>query len=270
MDKNSKILFSLGFILIAFFLFTAITNFNLLTVATDSGFDTSYDSGGGSGDGSGSIIDLIYFAINYPILTAIIVIIIIVSSITERNKRRTYDNNLNYQLIESKYANTNNKDILKQAYQIFYDVQMAWMNFDYNRLRELVTDELYNMYYNELETLRLKGQRNIMEGFKINNISVVSNTEENNIITYGINLSVNFFDYIVDSNGRVVRGSKNSYISMTYLLNFVSNTVKLDACPNCSAPLPANSICEYCGSHIQGLREMRLAKKINVRQEKVN
>ena len=252
----------------SFFVYTYITDFNLYSLATDSGFDTSYDSGGGSGDGS--IIDLIILAIHYPIPTLMILAILVFISVSEKNKRRMYNNNLNYQFIENKYSHTSNKEILKQTYQIFYEVQMAWMNFDYNRLKELVSDELYNMYYNELETLKLKGQKNIMEGFRIKNISLVSTKEENNVIEYCVNLKVAFFDYIIDNNGNVVRGSKGNYHAMSYLLTFASNSVKLEYCPNCSAPLPDNSICDYCGSRIQGLREMRLVKKMNVKQERIN
>lgn len=267
MKKKNILLVIMGVILLTFFVNTALTDFNLLNVATDSGFDTSYD-GGGDGDG-GSIIYLIYMFIEYPIPTTIVVIIILISSAKNREKRRKYDNNLNYQMIDSRYSGTQARDILMAVYQIFYEVQIAWMNFDYNRLRELVSDELYNMYFSELQTLQLKGQRNIMEGFKINQISLVNQKEENGVIEYCANLNVSFYDYIVDAQGNVVRGKKNDYHAMTYLLTVASSAKKLDSCPNCSAPLPENSICEYCGSHVQGLREMRLVKKVNIKQERV-
>lgn len=267
MKKKNTLLIIMGIALVAFFVSTSLTNFNLSTVATDSGFDTSYD-GGGDGDG-GSIIYLIYMFIEYPIPTTIIIIIILISSAKTREKRRKYDNNLNYQMIDSRYSGTQARDILMAVYQIFYEVQIAWMNFDYNRLRELVSDELYNMYFNELQTLQLKGQRNIMEGFKINQISLVNKKEDNGVIEYCANLNVSFYDYIIDAQGNVVRGKKNVYHAMTYLLTVASSSKKLDSCPNCSAPLPENSICEYCGAHVQGLREMRLVKKVNIKQERV-
>ena len=268
MKKKNILFIIMGVVLLAFFINTAITDFNLSTVATDSGFDTSYDGGDGDGD-IGAIIYLIYLFIEYPIPTTIFIIILLISSANTREKRRKYDNNLNYQMIDSRYSGTQARDILMSAYQIFYEVQIAWMNFDYNRLRELVSDELYNMYYNELETMRLKGQRNIMEGFKINQISLVAQKEENGVIEYCANLNVSFYDYIIDTQGNVVRGKKNTYHAMTYLITIASSVKKLDSCPNCSAPLPDNSVFEYCGATIQGLREMRLVKKVNIKQERV-
>ena len=267
MKNRKKLIIVLCLVLICLFIFVIGTDFNLYSLATDSGFDTSYD-GGGSGDGS--IFELIYFAINYPIPTLILVVVVVIISIHEKSKRRRYDNNLNYQFIDKKYSHSKNRALLKQTYQIFYEVQMAWMNFDYNKLRQLVSDELYNMYFNELETLKLKGQRNIMEGFRVNDIILVNTKEENNVIEHCISLKVSFFDYIIDNNGNVVRGSKGSYHKMSYQLTFASSVKALEQCPNCSAPLPTNSICEYCGAHIQGLREMRLVKKVNIKQERIN
>ena len=265
--KKSIWLFIIGSaILIGLMLSTA--NFNYSSLATDSGFDTSYDSGGGDSDG-GSIIYLIYMFIEYPIPTTIVVIILVILTIREKQKRRSYDNNLNYQTIETAHAGSQYKDLLKSAYYIFYETQMAWMNFNYNRLRELVSDELYNTYYNQLESLKLKGQRNVMEGFKVQHIRVISTKEENGVIEYCIELKVYLFDYLVDSTGATVRGSNSSYHAMTYQLTFASSVKKLELCPNCSAPLPENSICNYCHSHVQGLRELRLVKKINVKQQEV-
>lgn len=271
MNKKNILLIIMGIALIIFFASLSLTDFNFSSLATDSGFDTSYDGGSYSGDGGdgSSIIYLIYLFIEYPLPTIMFVLFIVIYTILQHNKNHYFDNNLNYQFIEQKYKGMKNKEILLSAYQIFYEVQMAWMNFDYNRLKELLSDELYNMYYNELETLKLKGHKNIMEGFKVKQIFLIETKEKNGVIEHSVNLKVAFFDYIVDSGGIVVRGNKGTYHVMDYILTFASASKKLDCCPNCSAPLPENSICDYCGSHVQGLREMRLVKKVNVRQRRV-
>ena len=41
-------------------------------------------------------------------------------------------------------------------YNLFYEVQMAWMNFDYTKLKELCSDELYNSLRRELEEIEKK------------------------------------------------------------------------------------------------------------------
>ena len=33
-----------------------------------------------------------------------------------------------------------------EAFNLYKELQTAWMNFDYDTIRELVSDEMYNMY----------------------------------------------------------------------------------------------------------------------------
>lgn len=56
---------------------------------------------------------------------------------------------------------------------MFIHIEESFMNFDYDRLRVLLTDELYNMYYNWLESLKLKDERKIMSDFTIRGIELV-------------------------------------------------------------------------------------------------
>lgn len=279
MKKDNIIIFIIGIFFLIFILLVGATDFNLFSVATDSGFDTSYDGGGysggysSSGYGSGGIgiFYIIMFIYRYPFFALIIAIItyLIIGHIKEQ--RRYYNNDLNYTFIDDKYKYSIeiDKELLKQIYKIYYDVQIAWMNFDYDRLRELVSDELYNMYYNELESLRVKGYKNILEGFRIKKISLVSKKEKNGIIEHCINLNVCFYDYIVDQNGHVVRGNKRKYNSMTYFLTVARDTKEKNNCPNCHAPLLEQTICRYCGTYIRSLSNMKLLRKVNIKQERV-
>lgn len=160
-----------------------------------------------------------------------------------------------------------NKEVLGLGYQIYLDVQTSWMNFDYDTLRTLVTDELFNMYQTQLAPMEVKEQQNIMSDFKLQEIVLVSSSIENNIITTEILLTVSFFDYIVNKNKKVIRGNKNRKVVMTYLLTFVSNGREIEKCPHCGAQLEKGStICAYCKTTIQSANQMKLAKKEALRQ----
>ena len=141
------------------------------------------------------------------------------------------------------------------------------MNFDYDTLRTLVTDELFNMYQTQLAPMEVKEQQNIMSDFKLQEIVLVSSSIENNIITTEILLTVSFFDYIVNKNKKVISGSKNRKVIMTYLLTFVSNDKEIEKCPHCGAQLEKGStICAYCKTTIQSANQMKLAKKEALKQ----
>lgn len=261
----------LPLILSAIFITSLLLLFNLeITtpmLATDSGFDVDFDSGGGYGSGDGSLFDLIYLAIHYPLLTFIVIVVFVIIIMIENNKKRHADGS-NFDKIKTSTYDDATKELLLTAYKIFYDVQQAWMNFDYDRLRTLVTDELYNSYYNQLQTLELKGQKNIMRDFTVKNSQILSKKEENDKITILVILDVSFYDYIVDSNQKVIRGKDTKKVRMFYHLTFVASLSNNDKCPNCGAPLDNPSYCDYCKSHIQEVSTgMRLAKKQAIKQK---
>jgi len=259
----------------------------------DSNWDSSYDSSSASGSGGGSgsanlivvmvlvvglvilipfivvlipfifiicIASLIGYAVN-GVFGAIIAVLISMSLMYFRSKSRSKKNNIKFvDLVELTPENINIKN---DCYNIFCEVQKAWMDFDYNKLRTLVTDELYNTYYNQLQTLSLKGQKNIMSDFEFVDSALVSKRDINNITTVLIRLRVRFYDYIVDSNYKIMRGNSSRKVDMTYMLEFVINKNELNYCPNCNAPLDSGAtICNYCHSNINAITgKMKLSVK---------
>lgn len=320
MSSNSKGLYFIGSLLVLFFLFSHIGNFNLSKVATDSGFDTSYggssssssssssswdsdSSGGGDGDLFGwfeNIAAGIFFIIVPTIglfqekklkdklkwlLACIIIIALVVFRILvlliaigmgilmfsalpslikdSFKKSKTKKRSVNYLPKSSA-----NMEVLKEGYDIFVNVQNAWMDFNYDKLRESTTDNLYNMYYNQLQTLALKGQKNKMHDFELVNYELIRIKEKEDLITTTMELEVKFYDYIVDQNDKVIRGNKKRKVHMTYELVFVQNKKAIKECPNCNAPLSEGvSVCSYCNTTITSISgKMKLSTKKCIRQ----
>ena len=58
------------------------------------------------------------------------------------------------------YDIKNVEEFKTQLYKMFYDIEIAWMNFDYGTLKELCTDELYNT--NELFSYTVNPEKNDM------------------------------------------------------------------------------------------------------------
>ena len=146
----------------------------------------------------------------------------------------------------SKTKEFNNRDIKKQIYDSFVEVQKAWMNFDYNSLKKLCSSELYESYKSDLEVLKNARQQNIMEKFKYKNCHIVDVVEsDKKLILFAI-LRVNFKDYVIMSgNKRIVKGSKHKIFRNVYKLEFIVNKKPLTNCPNCGAELTGNE-CTYC------------------------
>ena len=155
----------------------------LITISTqkvkaDSGFDTSYDSGGSSWDsssssdwdsgdysssGGGSFIGLVVFTV---------IFIIAIKSALDKSKATNVHpsmvgSSLSDDEIRKYIPNFDRNKFITDRFNDYVQIQNAWMNFDYNTLRSKLTDELYNQYAMQLDTMKIKNEQNIMRDFNI-------------------------------------------------------------------------------------------------------
>ena len=146
-----------------------------------------------------------------------------------------------------------NKEVTEELYQIFVDVQNAWMNFDYDKLKELCSDELYNSYKKDLEILKLKNGQNIMNSFHPKDMYIKKATRKDNALEVEFYLDIKFKDYVINTiTNKVIRGSKNQTMHNKYCLVYQKQDFYTDKCPSCGEKLPAtsNTTCPSCNSII--------------------
>lgn len=250
-------------------------------VFADSGFDSSYDGGGSSYSGGS---DYSYSGSDYysssgsysgggsgstfsAFVTIVIVVIIIVLSMKKGNGSvttvapSTFKANVNDEdvvnRIKSFIPNFDKNSFLQEGYQIYLDVQDAWMNFKLEDVRGKISDEMFNMYQSQLTTMEVKGEQNIMRGFTRQAAYLKDVVKQNDNITITATYVVDFYDYIVDkATGRVLRGTAGSKIRITYDMKFrktLDASQVVDHCPNCGAKIEninGSGVCEYCGSKV--------------------
>src|SRR5699024_1121310 len=94
--------------------------------------------------------------------------------------------------ITSILPNETLESLKKMTYQKFIDIQEAWMNFDYDALSKLCTNELYNSYKTQLETLKLKKGQNIMSDFELLDAKVTRLIEDDQFITLTVYMKITF------------------------------------------------------------------------------
>lgn len=276
-NKIKKLLLSILLITLGFSLI-------YVPVKADSGWDYDYDSGGswdsGSDWGSGWDSDYDYdwdyssgggsysdsgggFGV---VIIAVIIIIIIFSITNNKNKpnggngsRNTITKSNNYQDIDiSKIIevdpSVNAAELKIKAFNIYKDLQTAWMNFDTDTIRKLTTDEIYNMYSTQLGTLKLKKQKNIMTDITLEEAKIIDISKTNKVITTTVYMRVKCYDYVIkETTGETVRGKNNQKVIIEYILSFVKsseNNKSEEKCPNCGAPvdIKTSATCPYCDS----------------------
>ena len=247
-----------------------VISFPYKTVTADSGFDTDYsgswdsgswdsgsswgsdsswDSGSHGGSDGDAVVEVLF-----------ILIFSLISAFLAYEERQIVKNGKNYfknALTEEEIHNLDSsldiEEFKKKVYESFVNLQVAWMNFDYDKIRNLVTDELFNTYSMQLNTLSTKGQKNIMQDFVFNNFAINKIEVQNNIQSIEVLLSVSFKDYIVNNNGLIVRGNSDKVYNMVYSLTYVKTiNTNINKCSNCGAELNqvASNICPYCKSTI--------------------
>lgn len=274
MKKIRKIILTLILLIISF-------GIVYMPVKADSGWDSDYDSGGwdsGSSWDSGSDWDFGsssssssgHYSSGGSLSSAIIIVIviIIVVAIISKNKpnggsksggNKLYSNHNNYRDVDNEKITSidpsiNVSEFKTKAFNIYKDIQTAWMNFDTDTIRKLTTDEIYNMYSSQLETLKLKKQKNIMKDITLEDVKIIDIKKENNVISLSVYLKVKCYDYVIKvATGETVRGKDNQKLCIEYVLLFVksaSNNKNKEKCPNCGAPVDivSSATCPYCDS----------------------
>lgn len=276
MRGKNVLLMTLAFIFLSVLCYSYVFDYSSLT--TDSGFDTGYDGGssfdsdyGGSSFDFGSSSSYSYSGssgdsspiVAFAVLFIIIFFIILVLALKDHVNSHT---KTNYQ--QPALLSPEDEATMAECFKIYCDVQMAWMEFNYDKMRELVTDELFNQYQNQLKQLELKGEKNIMSNFLYNGGHVVRRYQENGIDYVEVELITDFYDYIVNQDNEIVRGSNANKVSMVYDLLFVMDKNAIDTCPNCAAKLSDGMTkCPYCKSTIQSTRSsLKLASKKVINQ----
>ena len=231
-----------------------------LNVKADSGWDSSYDSGGSSYSSSshsssrgGRASELWYVTF----IIGIVIVVILIGKDSENSTTTNYHyDDISLEDLQKYLPDKTFEQLKEDIFDCFVNIQDAWMNFDYGILKETCTDELYNTYVSQLETLKLKNRQNIMYDYQNLDMKITNITSENNVVSLTVYAKIRFYDYVINTkNDKVTRGSKDSLLTNHYLMTFVikkGNAKSLNNCPSCGAPFNHNTsgTCEYCGSTI--------------------
>ncbi len=255
-------------------------------VRADSGWDSSYDSGGGSSwsssssdwgsssssSSSSSHYDMtegetIVFLIS--VILCMIGMAVLLSQYSKYFSKSTSFEEVSEEEFKKYFPMETMESLKEQLFQKFVAIQDAWMNFEYDKLRELCTDELYNSYKTQLETLALKNGQNIMSDYVLKKSVICKIEKEGSLVSVQVYMLVSFYDYVIDTKTKkVTRGTKDSKITNHYVMTFVRSDEKKEVkCPNCGAVVPYNTsgVCKYCRATIvKDADEFVLSKKTNV------
>jgi len=139
-------------------------------------------------------------------------------------------------------------------------MQNAWQNKDWESMRAIMTDALYNQMARQLQTLIDAKQTNYVERIAVLESRIIRYAVEGDNDVLVVRLSTRITDYTKDDRtGAIVSGSTTRELFMVYdwkltrqkdMKTLAQPSVTQISCPNCGAPLDINHSgkCPYCGT----------------------
>ena len=148
---------------------------------------------------------------------------------------------------------------LEWAKEVFFKLQDAWMDRDWEQVRPFESEELYAVHARQLQEYKRLGRINMLERININNAYFFSLAKDQEWETLSVVMHVRMIDYIINESSRqVLKGSPDKDCFMSYFYVFkrkagvktlsAKQGVDTIACPNCGAPthVVSSGRCEFC------------------------
>ena len=117
------------------------------------------------------------------LLSFIIIIVYNVRLLMKGSDFKKLPPKLTNEEIREKIPDLNIQEFNNQVFNIYKEIQIAWMNYNIDSIKNLVSNEIYNMYKMQLETLKVKEQKNIMLNIKYIDNYISNIITDNNTIT---------------------------------------------------------------------------------------
>lgn len=235
-------------------------------------YSSGYDVYGGYYTDDGDFISFTTFFVIF----GIVLIVLSKSGILRRSGRPYYDHYYQTRTPIPTYDSSNtiskihevdpyfNEDkFLSWAKTAFVKLQNAWTARDWEQIRTIESEELFEQHSAQIKRYIDKKQINVMDRIAVNYAKLYSFSQDEDKDTLSILLNSSMADYIIDENTQeVIQGDKITRRTKTYKMTFIrkkglktsesTDEKKTTNCPNCGAPtnITSSGKCEYCGSVI--------------------
>ena len=164
------------------------------------------------------------------------------------------------EFIKQNDENFDTEQFLLWAKNIFITIQTAWAQRDWEKIRTIEKEELFEQHNTQLQEYIRIGRINIMENINVIDAYLHKLVIDENFENLTVSLRATMNDYIInEKNGKVLMGNKNEVFDTIYQMTFTRrkgiktnliNGLIVNVCPHCGATVESASagVCQYCGS----------------------
>ncbi|MDF2820904.1 MAG: Tim44-like domain [Clostridiales bacterium] len=161
--------------------------------------------------------------------------------------------------IKEKDINFDTTKFLGFAEEAYLNIQDAWTNNDWEKIRTIEHEDLYKKHERQLNEYKKNGTRNVLERISVNQTYLYKYVIDNQYEHVSVLIDATMNDYIININtNQIIRGDYNTRWRGRYILTFtrskgsltgvVKDEFETTSCPNCGAPIEITSAgkCMYC------------------------
>ena len=141
--------------------------------------------------------------------------------------------------------------------EIAIELQNAWTARDWERVRPLESESLFQMHRYWIDAYRAQRLRNVVADFRVLRIETVRITSDAFYESITVRVWAEGRDHTVDESGRVVAGSPTELRRWSEYWTFIRSRgvdagTQNRSCPNCGARVAvgATGVCEFCGGKL--------------------
>ncbi len=200
----------------------------------------------------------------------IILIIVIVACIFMLTKLSKQENE--YMEVSNKYLKNIGKDYTKDqfaswAFQFYNQIILSVQHENYEYLRDVLADDLYNNYLISIKNAKDRNVKNIVEDMKPIFTKLVSLVIKDDLEIAKVWVKVSYLEYTMDITpsteenpikDRIIMGSKDHKLEKEYMLTLVKGRTEKEsvACPNCGfvTHIVSQNTCSRCGAVVVNRR----------------
>ena len=147
------------------------------------------------------------------------------------------------------------------AHRYFNEIYKSWSEMQWEKVRHLLADRLYDSYNFWMENYKKNGMRNRLEKINIQRIDMAGVEVDRYYESFTVRIFASCLDYTETNEGKLIGGSKTQPRLFSEYWTFIRRTgvekneaeFSLNNCPNCGAPadkMGQAAVCEYCSTKI--------------------
>lgn len=147
-------------------------------------------------------------------------IIIILIPLFTKKKKTTENNLLGLTAKELKRLDkiTDKEQLLQDTFDLYKRQEVSKSKFDYDTLKELLTDNLYKEEEQKLKQLKANKQKLVATNIKLQDIKIlrITNKKETELIDFYLHVSE--YNYVIDNKKNIIRGTDKAEYQIEYKL----------------------------------------------------